>query len=106
MTGCAAVEAGREGSIRRNNMKNRKITIVNNDENIYRYRVVIYRDEDDVYIAECPGLEGCITDGATFEEAYENIKDAVSCYINALLELGKPIPGEREIFSGVVSETL
>jgi predicted RNase H-like HicB family nuclease len=87
-------------------MKSRKITVQNGEDNIRQYRVIIYRDEDDVYIAECPALDGCMTDGATFEEAYENIKDAVACYVSALKELGKPIPEEREIFSSVVSVAL
>ena len=87
-------------------MKSRKITVQNGEENIRQFRVIIYRDEDDVYIAECPALDGCMTDGATFEEAYENIKDAVACYLGALKELGKPIPKEREIFSSVVSVAL
>ena len=87
-------------------MKSRKITVENGGNNIRQFRVVIYRDEDDVYIAECPALEGCMTDGATFVEAFANIKDAVSCYVSALRELGKPIPQEREIFSSVVSVVL
>ncbi len=87
-------------------MKSRKVSVENGLDNIRQFRVVIYRDEDDVYIAECPALEGCMTDGATFEEAYENIKDAVACYVDALKELGKPIPEEKEIFSSVVSVTL
>ena len=80
-----------------------RIAIKNSAENIYHYRVVIYRDEDDVYIAECPALEGCMTDGATFEEAFEGIKDAVACHVSALKKLGKPIPLERDLVAGFVS---
>ena len=87
-------------------MKTRKVKIKNGDNSIRQFRVVIYRDEDDVYIAECPALEGCMTDGATFEEAFENIKDAVDCHVSALKKLGLPIPQEKEIFSSVVSVTL
>ena len=87
-------------------MKSRKITVENDGNNIRQFRVVIYRDEDDVYIAECPALEGCMTDGATFEEAFENIKDAVSCHVSALKKLNLPIPQEQEIFSSVVSVAL
>jgi len=83
--------------------KTRQVAVRNGNENIYHYRVVIYRDEDDVYIAECPALEGCMTDGATFEEASEGIKDAVACHVSALKKLGKPIPLEQDLFAGVVS---
>jgi len=69
-------------------MKTKEVTIDNGDNNTRQFRVVIYRDEDDVYIAECPALEGCMTDGATFEEAYENIKDAVYCHVSSLKKLG------------------
>jgi predicted RNase H-like HicB family nuclease len=82
--------------------KTREVAVQNGNENIYHYRVVIYRDEDDVFIAECPALEGCMTDGATFEEAAENIKDAVACHVSALKKLGRPIPVERDIYEGSV----
>lgn len=72
------------------------VSVRNSNESIYHYRVVIYRDEDGVYIAECPALEGCMTDGATFEKVLEGIKDVVACYVGALKELGKPIPREPE----------
>ena len=87
-------------------MKTKEVSIDNGNNQTRQFRVVIYRDEDDVYIAECPALEGCMTDGATFEEAFASIKDAVRCYVSALKELGKPIPQEQEIFSSVVSVTL
>ena len=87
-------------------MKNKSITLENNTEHQYRYRVVIYRDADGVYIAECPALEGCVTDGATFEEALVQIKDAVRVYVGSLIELGRPIPQEEDVFEGVVSVTL
>ena len=87
-------------------MKSHKVTVQDDGDKILQFRVVIYRDEDDVYIAECPALEGCMTDGATFEEAFENIKDAVDCHVSALKKLGLPIPQEKEIFSSVVSVTL
>jgi predicted RNase H-like HicB family nuclease len=86
--------------------KTRQVAVQNGNENIYHYRVVIYRDDDDVFIAECPALEGCMTDGATFEEAFEGIKDAVACYVGALKELGKPIPKEPQVVSSYVSVVL
>ena len=86
--------------------KTTRVTIRNGNENIYHYRVVIYRDEDGVYIAECPALQGCVTDGATFEEALEMIKDAVRVYVGSKLELGESLPLEEDVFEGVVSVTL
>lgn len=39
--------------------------------------VTIYQDEDGVYIAECPAVPGCVSQGATEEEAESNIKQAI-----------------------------
>jgi len=87
-------------------MKSGNVKVGGDRGDFITYRVMIYRDKDDVYIAECPALEGCMTDGATFEEAFEGIKDAVACYIEALKELGKPIPREPQIVSSYVSVVL
>jgi predicted RNase H-like HicB family nuclease len=46
-------------------------------------------------VAECPGLQGCISQGKTREEAIYNIKEAIEGYIKALEEDGLPIPEER-----------
>lgn len=60
----------------------------------YKYRIVIERDEDDVYIVSCPALKGCYSQGATIEEAIENIKDAIKLHIEARNSLGETIPIE------------
>jgi predicted RNase H-like HicB family nuclease len=57
-----------------------------------RYRIVIEEDEDGVFIAECPALHGCISQGKTREEALENIQDAIRGYLESLKKHGEPIP--------------
>jgi antitoxin HicB len=57
-----------------------------------RYRVVIEQDEDGVYVAECPTLPGCISQGRTRDEAVANIKDAIQGYLVSLEQHGDPIP--------------
>ena len=57
-----------------------------------RYRVIIEVDEDDAFIADCPGLPGCISQGRTRDEALANIKDAMTGYIASLKKHGEPIP--------------
>ena len=57
--------------------------------------VVIYKGEDSYWVAECPSLPGCISQGKTRESVIENIKEAISCYINALKEDRLPIPKEH-----------
>jgi len=60
----------------------------------YKFRIVIEQDEDGVYIAECPALKGCYSQGITIEEALENIKDAIRLHIEAREVVGENIPVE------------
>jgi antitoxin HicB len=57
-----------------------------------RLRVTIEVDEDGIYVAECPSLPGCISQGRTRAEALANIKDAVQGYLASLKKHGEPIP--------------
>ena len=41
------------------------------------FNVTIDRDEDGIWITECPSILGCVSQGKTREEALENIKDAI-----------------------------
>jgi len=64
---------------------------------IYKFKVVIEQDEDGIYIASCPSLQGCYSQGDTMKEALENIKDAIKLHIEARKTLGEPIPIEVAI---------
>jgi antitoxin HicB len=57
-----------------------------------KFRVVIEQDEDGKYIASCPVLPGCWSQGDTREEAKRNIADAVKGYLESLKKHGDPIP--------------
>ncbi|MFH0922385.1 MAG: type II toxin-antitoxin system HicB family antitoxin [Fibrobacterota bacterium] len=57
--------------------------------------VVIYSGEDGFWVAECPSLPGCISQGKSKEEAIQNIKEAISCYIHALQDDRLPVPEEH-----------
>lgn len=59
-------------------------------------QVVVYPGEDNHYwVAECPSLPGCISQGKNREEALVNIKEAIEGYIAALEEDSLPIPEEH-----------
>ena len=58
-------------------------------------QVVIYPGEDGYWVAECPSLHGCLSQGETRQQAIDNIKEAISGYIKALEEDGLPVPEER-----------
>jgi len=57
-----------------------------------RFRVLIEQDEDGVFIARCPSLPGCVSQGLTQQEAAANIKDAIEGYVTSLRKHGDPIP--------------
>jgi predicted RNase H-like HicB family nuclease len=52
------------------------------------YKVVLQKSEEG-YGVNCPGLPGCWSQGATEEEALENIKDAISEYLEVVADLTK-----------------
>lgn len=58
-------------------------------------QVILYRGEDGYWVAECPSLPGCISQGTTKEDAVRNIKEAIRAYVAALEEDGLPVPEER-----------
>ena len=49
-----------------------------------KYRITAKQDEDGVYVAECPLLPGCVSEGKTREEAVRNIQDAIEGYLISL----------------------
>jgi len=57
-----------------------------------RYRIIIKQDEDSIFVAECPSLPGCISQGKSRQEALENIKDAIRGYLESLAKHIEPIP--------------
>lgn len=63
---------------------------------IYRFTVVIEQDEEG-YFAFCPELQGCYTQGDTYEEALENIKDAIRLHVEDRLESGEEIPKVKSV---------
>lgn len=58
-------------------------------------QVLIYPGEDGYWVAECPSLPGCISQGKTRKQAITNIKEAIEAYVKALEDDGLPVPKER-----------
>jgi len=58
-------------------------------------QVLIYKGEDGFWVAECPSLPGCVSQGKNKEEALQNIKEAISCYVHALEDDKLPVPEEK-----------
>ena len=53
--------------------------------------VTLDRDEDGVWIIECPSIPGCISQGQTREEALQNIRDAITACLQVRAERGLPL---------------
>jgi len=61
-----------------------------------KYRIIVEEDEDGVFTAECHSLPGCISQGKSRQEAINNIKDAISGYIESLKKHNEPVPPSIE----------
>jgi predicted RNase H-like HicB family nuclease len=57
-----------------------------------KFRVMIQRDEDGVYVAEVPALPGCVSQGTTRSEALNHVREAIALYLESLKAHGDPIP--------------
>jgi predicted RNase H-like HicB family nuclease len=58
-------------------------------------QVLIHPGEDGCWVAECPSLPGCVSQGTTREEAIRNVKEAIEGYILTLQEDGIPVPEDK-----------
>ncbi len=67
----------------------------------YRFQVIIEQDEDGYYVADVPALQGCYTQGRTFEEALENIREVIEMCIQEMLEDGKAIESQYPEVVGI-----
>ncbi len=56
-----------------------------------KFIVTIERDEDGIYIVECPSVPGCVSQGNSEQEALENIKDAIQECLAVRSEQGMPL---------------
>ena len=57
----------------------------------YEFTIVIERDHEGRFLAICPALQGCYTEGETEQEARSLIEDAIRLHIQDRLESGEPI---------------
>jgi predicted RNase H-like HicB family nuclease len=59
--------------------------------------VLLYTDEDGMWVAECPSLPGCNSGGKTRDEAISNIRDAISLWIEDARAHGEAIPDDTPV---------
>ena len=56
-----------------------------------KFNVTIDRDEDGVWVVECPSIPGCVNQGQNKQEALENIIDAIATCLQVRAEQGLPL---------------
>ena len=59
-----------------------------------KFIVSLDRDEDGVWVAECPSIPGCVSQGSTQEEALEHVKEAIVACLQVRAEQGLPLTVE------------
>lgn len=56
-----------------------------------KFIVTIVRDEDGMFVVECPSIPGCVSQGKTEEEAERNIREAIQQCLEVRAERGMPL---------------
>ncbi len=68
----------------------------NISKKILKYTAIFEPADEGGYVVSIPSLPGCVSQGETFEEASEMIKDALKGYLEVLKEEGQDIPQESQ----------
>ena len=61
-----------------------------------RFIVTLDRDEDGIWVVECPSIPGCVSQGKNREEALENVKEAILLCLEVRAEKGMPLTIETQ----------
>lgn len=75
-----------------NQWYNKRMAKAHKKTTIYKFPVIIEKDEDGYFVADCPDLQGCHTQGETLEEAITNIRDVIKLHLKILKEDKQDIP--------------
>jgi predicted RNase H-like HicB family nuclease len=65
----------------------------------HTFQVIVEQDEAGFFVAECPALKACYTQGKTYDEVLENIKDVIALCLADLRANGKRVPRQAEIIA-------
>ena len=60
-------------------------------EKMLKLPVIVQQDEEGWYVAECPAIPGCVSQGCTLEEALVNVREAMELCLEVRLEEGFPL---------------
>ena len=69
---------------------------------LVKFMTTLTQDEDGVWVAECPSIPGCISQGTTREEALDNIREAILVCLEVRAERGMPQSVETQLIEVAV----
>ena len=61
-----------------------------------KFLTILDRDEDGIWVVQCPSIPGCISQGATRDEAMENIRQVIAACLEVRAEQGLPLTVETQ----------
>ena len=61
-----------------------------------KFVITLERDEDGVWVAECPSIPGCVSQGQTRDEAIPNVREAIAACLEVRAERGLPLTVETQ----------
>jgi predicted RNase H-like HicB family nuclease len=67
-----------------------------------KFVITMERDEDGVWVTECPSIPGCVSQGETRDEALANIREAIAACLEVRAERGLPLTVETQQVEVVV----
>jgi predicted RNase H-like HicB family nuclease len=68
-----------------------------------KFTVILTPDEEDGgYVAECPAIPGCVSEGDTVEEALANVKEAIEGCLESLAARQQPVPRDGGVIVATV----
>ena len=59
-----------------------------------KFNVTLDRDEDGMWVVECPSIPGCVSQGQTKDEALSNVQEAIALCLEVRAEKGLPLTVE------------
>ena len=60
-----------------------------------KFAITVERDEDGIWVVECPSIPGCVSQGKTKQDALKNITEALELCVEVRAKRGLPLPVER-----------
>ncbi len=72
-----------------------------------KFTVILTPDEEDGgFVAECPAIPGCVSEGDSIEEALRNIQEAIEGCLETMEERRLPLPADVQVIVAAVNAEL